>query len=292
MTRGICLSTVRAIELAVGRGRLARAARFLTNAVRLDVPNQMGSNGEELVVEAVLRNRPAAGAAVFIDCGANIGEYSLMAYRLSERLRSGSVLLHSLEPSAYTFEQLRGRVSAVCPQGQIQPHRLALSDKPDPAAKFRVNALGGGTNTLHGGTEDPAAHFEQVQVTTLDLFCEQHAIPTVDLLKIDTEGNDYNVMIGARQMLASGRIRVVQFEYNYRWIYARRFLRDAFELLRGWEYQVGKITPRGVEFYREWHPELEKFVEGNYLACRADCAGFFPRIPWWGDQVCIPRARA
>jgi hypothetical protein len=30
-------------------------------------------------------------------------------------------------------------------------------------------------------------------------------------------------------------------------------------------YRVGKVTPRGIEFYEAWHPELESFKEGNYV---------------------------
>jgi hypothetical protein len=32
-------------------------------------------------------------------------------------------------------------------------------------------------------------------------------------------------------------------------------------------YSLGKLTPRGVEFYPGWDAELETFVEGNYVAC-------------------------
>jgi len=89
------------------------------------------------------------------------------------------------------------------------------------------------------------------------------------------------VLQGARGLLAGHRVAVVQFEYNHRWVFARAFLRDAFDLLAGLGYQVGKLTPMGVEFYPGWDPDLETFVEGNYVACSPVAAGRLPAVRWW-----------
>lgn len=70
-----------------------------------------------------------------------------------------------------------------------------------------------------------------------------------------------------------------QFQYNHRWIHARAFLLDAFELLTPLGYRLGKLTPFGVEFYPHWDPELETFVEGNYIACSARAPGCCRRFP-------------
>jgi len=77
---------------------------------------------------------------------------------------------------------------------------------------------------------------------------------------------------------------MLQFEYNHRWVFSRHFLRDAFEFMRPLGYEIGKVTPKGIEFYAGWHPELETFREGNYLACRAEWVNRFPRIEWWNNS--------
>jgi FkbM family methyltransferase len=273
----------------LGRGQLARLARFVTNAVRLDVPNDMAHNGETLVVERVLQAHTGPGPAVILDCGANVGHYSLMVLRTATRL-SRKVELHAFEPSAFTFARLKENLEAAGFKGGVHLHPLALSNVPADAAVFRDNRAGGGTNTLVGAGDAKGAGQEKVAVSTLDHFCERQGIETVSLLKVDTEGNDYNVLRGGQKLFADGRLQVVQFEYNHRWIYARHFLRDAFEFLCDWQYQIGKVTPEGVEFYREWHPELEKFVEGNYVACREETRSLLPRIVWWGELINIPPA--
>ena len=41
-----------------------------------------------------------------------------------------------------------------------------------------------------------------------------------------------------------------------------------FELVQPIGYKLGKVTPKGIEFYEAWDPELETYREGNYVACR------------------------
>jgi hypothetical protein len=85
-------------------------------------------------------------------------------------------------------------------------------------------------------------------------------------------------------LLAEHRISVVQFEYNHRWISAHFFLRDAFEFLLPLGYRIGKLTPRGIEFYPAWDPDLETFVEGNYIACDQEAATILPTVAWWKSK--------
>src|SRR3954447_20573133 len=93
------------------------------------------------------------------------------------------------------------------------------------------------------------------------------------------------ILEGAESLLQNGIIDVIQFEYNHRWIAAGRFLRDAFTLFRRHGYCLGKVTPRGVEFYDHWDSELESFREANYLACRPELKSDFPSVAWWNAGV-------
>jgi FkbM family methyltransferase len=54
----------------------------------------------------------------------------------------------------------------------------------------------------------------EVDCTTVDDFCSQRGITSIDVLKIDTEGHELAVLNGAMQMLSSGAVRFVFLEYN------------------------------------------------------------------------------
>ncbi len=261
-----------------GRRPVVRAARFVLGRARLDVPNDLRTNGESSLQRWVLDMSPPGRDFHVVDVGANVGRWSVaMLTAAQEAGRSGDLDLHAFEPSAYTFERLEATLHG----RQASLQRMALSDTAG-SSLLHVWAPGAGTNSLHmlpGGSVSGSA--EAVATMTLSSYANHAGLGQLALVKIDTEGHDLAVLRGARELFASQRISVAQFEYNHRWIYARCYLRDAFELFEPLGYRVGKLTPAGVEFYPSWDPELETFIEGNYVACRESVAGRLPAIRWW-----------
>lgn len=55
---------------------------------------------------------------------------------------------------------------------------------------------------------------EKVTTTTIDSYCQKYGITKIDLLKIDVEGAEYQVLLGAREMLEKKRIRCCVFEFG------------------------------------------------------------------------------
>jgi FkbM family methyltransferase len=280
-TRAIRLAAGTATDLAclaAGRGRVVRASRFVLRRSCLDVPNDLRTNGEASLQQWTLLLSPPGRPVVVVDVGANVGQWSgamLAAARQAGRL--DELNLHAFEPSAYTFARLSEELDGQ----RVSLHQAAVSDRPGPST-LHVIAPGAGTNSLHLQHAAPAGiSTEEVATTTLDGHAEDAGLDHIRLVKIDAEGHDLAVLRGARGLLARQRISIAQFEYNHRWIYSRSFLRDAFVFLEPFGYRLGKLTPRGVEFYPGWDTELETFVEGNYVACAPGIAGQLPAVTWW-----------
>ena len=276
MIRDMRHKTLKAIthatERLVGRPRLAKLARLVTDEVRLDVQNDLTTNGESIVQEVAL----SSAAPVILDVGAHYGEWSVSL--LSQTGDSNRLTLHLFEPSAHSAAQAKSVIGA---QGEV--HQLALSDRSGEGS-LQIVHEGAGSNSVVPFTDGERAsgQTETIAFITLDGFCTERGIDRIRLMKVDAEGHDLAVMRGAERMLGRQAIDLVQFEYNLRWIDARVFLLDAFQLLQGHGYRVGKVTPRGIEVYERWHPELEKFVEGNYLAFVPGREAGLPLISWWG----------
>jgi len=263
---------------AAGRRQVVRAARFVLWRARLDVPNDLRTNGESSLQRWVVNLSPPGQEIHVIDVGANVGRWSVaMLGAARESGRSGDLRMHVFEPSAYTF----GCLAATLHGQKVKLQRMAMSDGSG-SSLLHVVAPAAGTNSLHAphGVSSGVLT-EEVTTTTLSSYAEQAGLDQLALVKIDTEGHDLAVLRGARHLFAEQRISVAQFEYNHRWIYARSYLRDAFELLEPLGYRVGKLTPAGVEFYPSWDAELETFVEGNYVACRQAIAEQLPSVRWW-----------
>jgi FkbM family methyltransferase len=267
---GVSRPSIHATERVVGPVRLAKLARLVNNEVRLDGENDMRFNGEA-IVQKVARS---FAAPVVLDVGAHFGEWSesLLAQA------GNTPTLHAFEPSAFSAAKARDAI-----RGRGEVHQFALSDKPGVGALFIVHE-GAGSNSVVAFTdrERPSGDVENIVFSTLDDFCAEHGIERVTLLKIDAEGHDLAVLRGAQSMLGNRAIDLIQFEYNLRWIDARVFLLDAFELLEGFGYRLGKVTPHAIETYDRWHVDLEKFVECNYLAFLPEQERDLPTTPWWG----------
>jgi FkbM family methyltransferase len=264
---------VRATEKVTGRRRLAQFARLMTDEVRLDTANDISLNGER-DVQRVAVSFPTP---VVFDVGAHFGEWTMSLLSLS----SVTADVHCFEPATSSH-----RLAAANLVGRASVHKLALSDTMG-SAPLNITHEGAGSNSLSsfddyaGFTDLPT---EEVDVDTFDHFRGKHDLDRVTLLKVDAEGHDMAVIRGARQSLEARAIDLVQFEYNWRWIAARHYLLDAFDLFLSCGYRLGKITPRGIEDYPAWHPELEKFTEANFLAYLPEHHDRFSHIEWWESQ--------
>lgn len=78
---------------------------------------------------------------------------------------------------------------------------LYITQKPDNSSLAVPNHAF--TNCLGVGDRFIVTHEESVNVMPLDTWLKQENIPTVDFLKIDTQGTEGDVLEGARETLAS-----------------------------------------------------------------------------------------
>jgi hypothetical protein len=61
----------------------------------------------------------------------------------------------------------------------------------------------------------------KVKVKTIDDYCKKKKIKKINLLKIDTQGFEDKVLEGAKQMLASNRIEIIELELILGFAYER-----------------------------------------------------------------------
>jgi FkbM family methyltransferase len=226
---------------------------------RGDVRNDPRTNGEHWLLEHV--RKAALSPQVLLDVGANKGNWTAHALGLTNA--SKEVHIHAFEPSQVTRSMLASRFvesAAVT----VQPY--ALSDTVGEA-KFYSKEDGAGTNSL---SPLSGSNVEATKLITIDVFLRQSGIESVSMVKIDTEGFDLLVLRGAEQSLQDGRIDVVQFEYNWRWLINHASLRDVFDLISNKPYRFGKLLSNAVEFYDEWHFELDRYFESNYVLIKKD----------------------
>jgi FkbM family methyltransferase len=148
--------------------------------------------------------------STFVDVGANIGYFSLVAAGLVGP--SGRVI--AVEPIPRTFQALTSNI-ALNAVSHIQAERVALGAANGTLTlylpplerhqDYLISAL-----PIQGGDAVPVS----VPALTLDAACEHWSVGAVDLMKIDVEGHEPDVIRGGRAVLASGRIRALVIELS------------------------------------------------------------------------------
>jgi FkbM family methyltransferase len=143
--------------------------------------------------EMLVWARELTPGSLFIDVGANIGLYTIWACEHGARVVA-------LEPAADTFELLRENVALNGYEAHLM--RAAAGDR-DGIASFTSGR--DCTNRLDPSGED------EVRVVTIDSVLDGQV---AEGMKVDVEGHELAVLMGCRDALASGRILLMQIEWN------------------------------------------------------------------------------
>lgn len=163
------------------------------------------------------QRRLAAGAKVIFEVGAADGR-DCDKYRA---LFPGATV-HAFEPLPENFAKLESRAAA---DPSIKAHQLALSDTAG-TAKFHIGAWADSSSLLPakktGSTFDSyqaAVGVIEVRTDTVDSIADAHNVKTIDILKMDAQGAELAILHGAAGLLASGSIRLIYTEAQFRPLY-------------------------------------------------------------------------
>lgn len=115
-------------------------------------------------------------------------------------------------------------------------------------------------------------HSETVPVVTLDGFCAERGLDRIDVLKIDVEGFELQVLQGAEEMMASGKIDMILFEFGLHQIPSRHFFIDFWTLFdrHGYEMHRFGLGRRGwgLQKLDKYFGGLEEMNTINFFMAR------------------------
>jgi FkbM family methyltransferase len=220
-------------------------------------------SGEEHFVHKLLPDILKSPMPVCFDVGANEGNFSAL---LLAALPGAHI--HAFEPHPRNFARLKQRVAQ---STRVVCHQTAVGDSSGTTTLYDRSDLDGSSHaSLHEGVitaiHGKNAVAVEVPLDTLDQFVAKNTIQAVDFLKIDTEGHEMAVLRGARELIASGRIRCIQFEFNEMNVESRVFLRDFRRALPG--FDLFRLLPRALLPLRDTALETELFAYQNVIAIR------------------------
>jgi FkbM family methyltransferase len=152
----------------------------------------------------------AKTSKVVLDVGANAGIYSLAALAANP-----ATTVHAFEPTPDIAERLR-TTAALNGLDRLHVHETAVSDVAGHKTLRRFRGCDDSNGGMNFLTDGPAeAGDESVATISLDVFCEEHGIGHVDLMKMDIQGHEYTALKGAARLLGEGRIGHLFLELNW-----------------------------------------------------------------------------
>ena len=163
------------------------------------------------------------------------------------------------EPHPKTFDKLKKNIeSFAC--NSISIFNVGLSHQKEKLFLYDHSQADGTAHaSIHKGVieqiHNSSSICYEVDVDILDDFVSRLNIKKINLLKIDTEGNELNVLLGAQSSLKSGLIEAIHFEFNEMNVISKTFFKDFWDLLGDFD------------FYRVLHDGMHHIQSYNALTC-------------------------
>ncbi|MGE0011514.1 MAG: FkbM family methyltransferase [Azoarcus sp.] len=221
------------------------------------------SSGEKVFLENYLKNC----SGVLVDVGANQGSYAIEALGICKAMK-----VYAFEPHPITYVSLAHNVlrypniAAINKGMSSEIGVLKIYDYPGKDGSSHASLFEDVITEIHGaGTA--VAH--EVELTTLDEFVQAENIIEINLLKVDTEGNELAVLKGAANSIADRKIKAIHFEFNEMNVSSRVFFKDFWRLLQ--DYRLYRLLPNGMIEIRNYSPlGCEIFAYQNIVAILKD----------------------
>ncbi|TXD41660.1 FkbM family methyltransferase [Lujinxingia vulgaris] len=184
---------------------------------------------------------------VFIDIGANHGEFSVVAARQVPR---GRVV--AFEPNEAIHRRLRFNIESNGFEN-VTLSTSGLSDEPGVARIYQAaERFDDGTTHLGLATLYPTERrgqvVQEIELTTLDTFVKDAGLKRVDLIKIDIEGAELAALKGADEVLTGFRPNII-LELNQGTCKSAGYtMDDLLDLLASYGYTFFEIAADGQTF--------------------------------------------
>lgn len=201
-----------------------------------------------------------------LDIGANEGRYCQL---LSEANPQSQI--YCFEPHPSTFKKLEqasrafgDRITLVNKGVGEKKSTLELFDYMDNDGSSHASLYKEVIESIH----QKKAVSHSVEVIDLKSFLAEQKIEKVDLLKIDTEGNELNVLKGLGNELLNSSIKAIHFEFNEMNIISKTSFKDFFELLNA--FTLYRLLPGGAMLPIESYSPIdcEIYAYQNIIALR------------------------
>lgn len=222
-------------------------------------------------VKAVLSIRERCGTdPIVFDIGSNKGDWaSILAGNVKEihLFEPNLMLLHY---SMVVFDKLTN----------VKYNNEAISSESDVKPFYFFTNNNHGLSSLYYNKfwidQDLPMQKGNTKTITLDSYWQSEEI--IDIVKIDVEGADFDVLLGAERLLKNKQIKFIQIEHSNHYTLAGRTFEDVVTFIRKYGYEIyhfdgNDFVPYSeekkaenfyimAEYTQDWNSEFKKNTKG------------------------------
>lgn len=176
-----------------------------------------------------------------LDIGANIGYYVLLESKIVGK--EGKVI--AVEPSPYNFQCLEKNLEF--PENHnVEAYNFAAGDV-EGNIRFFVNERSNGCQVLYEGRKIPnrPGKVIQVPIKTMDKFVEENNFESLDFVRIDVEGYEYNIFEGMENTIEKFK-PIIQIEVHKGHMGIEK-TKKFFEFFKKHNYQAKSFHHRALD---------------------------------------------
>lgn len=213
----------------------------------------------ETYLEKIIKDKTSE--LIVIDGGSNEGKWS--NYILNTFLKAK---VYAFEPNE-TLQEINWENNKDFEERYIL-EQIGLSQSCGRKPLYQVDQLNGLSSLYprkldHFGLDMKKGDF--IDLITLDAYCDDNEIDHIDILKLDIEGHELSALEGSKQILQ--KTKIIQFEFGGCNIDSRTFMQDFWYFLYK-DFNLYRVTPKGLIHISKYTEDLEQFVTTNYTAIR------------------------
>jgi FkbM family methyltransferase len=245
------------------KGKLAKFNnKILLLALRANGYNNWRDNiesGEEFFIKNILA---PTNPQLCIDIGANVGNYTQDLFKYT------NATIVSFEPMPGAFAELKDKF-------WFQPRVIAVNKgvgaiNSELTIHYNPNMLAHASFSEAVKKVSYVTNKEKlvVPVISLDAYCEEHNITSIDFIKIDTEGYESEVFDGAERVFSEMMPKFIQIEFNWHHLFRNKTLNYFAEQLP--KYDVYQLTYNSWKRVDPKDPFANMYHFSNFVFVRKD----------------------
>lgn len=238
--------------------------------------NNYSSNLQKSGELKIIKKLGSLGLDIIFDVGANSGMYTLAFLDIT------NAKVFAFEPMKKSFDLLVENTKKY--DDRILAFNYALGDSERESLIYfnsESDQLASLSKEVHAipyvGKNN--SNSVEVKVRTLDKVFDElrklHLLNSIDVIKIDTEGFEYEVLQGANLLLITHPPKAIILEFNWHQLTRSQSLLNFSKLLN--DYAVFQILPYGSGIFNVEVIKAENniYLYSNFVFVRKDCVQDF-----------------